>query len=164
MKTLCRDCEKLFTCPSYSSKTTDCGAYKTIQPKSQIKKIIIERLEGKTKYCGIVHNFIPTEKKTAIEQCNDILQKWGMDAPKKGHGYDKCRYSVIWENGHEYTGRFCLQEGGTDNGTSFQLNLKQSVLYYAGKYTPPHMTPEQYEDNLKYPDPGCLEISNTCII
>ena len=76
-----------------------------------IKKIELERLEGPISSCTSV------ECKTFTE-ANWMLYVWSASAPKD-FGYDKYRFSIEWEDGETYTGRYDLVHYSrrTDEGT-----------------------------------------------
>lgn len=68
--------------------------------KVQVAKIIIRRAEGPCSECRTVEvaDFPAAEK---------VLSGWARTAPKGG-GYDKCDFTILYEDGQEYKGRYDL--------------------------------------------------------
>jgi len=109
----------------------------------KIEKIELERLEGLSEKatCKTFHG------------ANEILLKWSATAPKTG-GYDKCRFSVYWEDGEIYEGRYYLYHfpRRTDEGTEKPDLLLRIVKYCAMVLSDPffyqdHETVQNFLDN-----------------
>lgn len=67
--------------------------------KSKVKAIFITRNEGPSNLCGTTHEF------NTFKKANHHLSI-STSLPKQG--YDKHAFTVVWENGSEYTGRIDL--------------------------------------------------------
>jgi hypothetical protein len=54
-------------------------------------------------------------------------------APKPGNGYNKLKFTLEWEDGFEYTGRFDLQEGGVESGgMTLRDHIRNEFEYLGG--------------------------------
>ena len=85
-------------------------------------------------------------KVSSFAQANAVLRSWAKHAPRRG--YDKVWFTIRYEDGAEYRGRYDLQH------TSVELpdlarHLRWTVGFYAGKRCPPHSTEEEYRQALK---------------
>lgn len=67
----------------------------------KVKTITIVRAEGPTQLCGI------KQVANSWEYANQILRQNSIYAPERG-GYDKHDFTVVFEDGSEYKGRYDL--------------------------------------------------------
>ena len=115
--------------------------------KKRIAKVIIERAEGPIEYCKRME--FPTLVEAQVQ-----AYIWGGTAPDKGHGYDKCDFELVFEDGQSYKGRYDLVKGGlNDDGKTIQGQVIQFLSYTAGSYHPAWMKDDLWqstcEDNEK---------------
>ena len=97
----------------------------------------------------------------ALKLAQIKLGTWGITAPKAEEGgYDKTDFTVIWENGDEYRGRFDLQYGGFDCGRTLADHIYDNLRFYAGTKKPDRFTDEQYYDLLARTPANRLEARN----
>ena len=76
-----------------------------------------------------------------------ILGELGLTAPTSEEGgYDKTDFTVTWEDGETYKGRFDLQRGGVnDDGDCLWEQVGQFLGFLAGTYRPGWMDDEQWQ-------------------
>ena len=101
----------------------------------KIKEIKLSRWEGPTNNCG-------TFTVATFEQADDQLRSWSWSAPEKGQGYDKCGFTITFENGETYEGRYDLNRGTIH---SLQQHVQNFLLCMSGQKKPRHWTDEQYQ-------------------
>lgn len=82
-----------------------------------------------------------------------------MYAPKGG-AYDKTNFDVLFEDGTNYAGRLDIQHYtmpfvGSDNDLAQHIN--DHLRFCAGKWCPPHMSGEDYQDYLKRAGPKSIK-------
>lgn len=104
-------------------------------------KITIERYEGRSHECGKPQTF---EGETCWKQANAMLGAWSRTAPKTG-GYDKCGFTVEWEDGETYEGRYDLTG---NEWPSIERHMRQFLEFHAGTYCPAHLTEQRYRQYL----------------
>jgi hypothetical protein len=112
---------------------------------AKVKSITLERAEGPTHECVEV-------KLRDYFAANAQLRAWSHTAPiSRAHGglggYDKCDFTIEFEDGETYSGRYDLQRH-MDEGL-LQEHVQRFVKFHAGLYRPVHMTPESYENLLR---------------
>lgn len=105
--------------------------------KIAIAKITVTRAEGLTAECGK-----PVTLKS-IEGANRLLHAWSDTAPKTG-GYDKCDFRIEFEDGTEYKGRYDLKHHSQERADVGE-HVRSNALFYTGRWTPSHMTPEKHK-------------------
>jgi hypothetical protein len=119
---------------------------------NKIVYVALNRAEGPSARCGAVVFYRGLEvpvisdphfKGATMVQAEDVVPwvshqmlEWGCTAPKAG-GYDKTDFIVQWEN-KSYSGRFDMEYGGTEDGESFWVSIKNRILFYAGLRRPAH--------------------------
>jgi len=134
--------------------------------KAAVKEVWLNRAEGPYDECGAVVYYTGDEMPKSDDshykdakgihvEPNEIggavtgqLSKWGHTAPEDG-GYDKTDFTVVWENGDDYTGRFDMQKGGTDTGEDFWTSLKHRIEHVACRRRPAHFTDEIWARHCK---------------
>ena len=78
------------------------------------------------------------------------FRSWGYSSPKKSDGgYDKLDFTVTWEGGEEYSGRFDMQFGGTDGGESFWASLRRRLDFGSCRCRPPHFKDDHWAHYVK---------------
>jgi len=128
---------------------------------NKIVYVALNRAEGPSAKCGAVVFYRGSEapvisdphfKGATMVPASDIdlrvrrqIFEWGCSAPKNG-GYDKTDFIVQWDNNQSYSGRFDMQYGGTENGESFWVSLKNRILFYAGLRRPAHFDDASWND------------------
>jgi hypothetical protein len=161
----CPSCIKAMTLPCSNcgtllpvwdmAKATDDGEFfcdncvettkETEMSKSKISSVLLNRAEGPSAECGKV---TIAGGETVMGDVLAVFSKWGQTAPDPDPGgYDKCDFTVVWENGDEYAGRFDMQKGGTDGGETFWTSLKGRLEYYACLRRPLHFKDAYWEDH-----------------
>ena len=108
-----------------------------------IKTIELERFEGLSAE-AICKSF---------KAANQILLKWSTTAPKGGT-YDKCGFTVEWEDGKTFSGRYDLVHFSrrTDEGTG-RPDLIAHIMSYCEyvlndpDYHRDHVSAQDYLDN-----------------
>lgn len=100
-----------------------------------ITKITLTRVEGPPKECVTKHA-------TTFTHANIILTAWSHSAPKDG-GYDKIDFTVQYQDGETYCGRYDLihWEGGEPD---LQAQVDHALHAYAGLRKPPWVETERY--------------------
>ncbi|QAT68080.1 hypothetical protein EQZ20_24725 (plasmid) [Bacillus glycinifermentans] len=69
--------------------------------KIDVKKIVLERLQGPTKDCI-------KQSHNTWKHAESTITKWALTSPKNG-GHHKVDFHIVWKDGSEYSGRFALQ-------------------------------------------------------
>ena len=98
-------------------------------------KVVLDVVEGHSEDC--IEHII--EDGDPIEQA-DLLFFRILKPHAPDLGYNKTDASIIWEDGESYSFRFDVAK---DTG-SFSEELFRTILFYAGKAKPSHMTEDQY--------------------
>ena len=112
-------------------------------------KIEITRAEGPHEEVG-KPEVCTREAYFGIWDCADrILIRWSHTAPKAG-GYDKCDFTVTWEDGETYNGRYDLKHHAVEF-PNLAKHVYDFAMFHAGLWSS-WMTEEQYRDFLNRPD------------
>ena len=88
----------------------------------KLEKIIIKRVEGK-------FQDIKTVEEKTIDAAERTLQGWAYTAPDMG--YDKCDFTVLWEDGEKYQGTFDLQKKHHLQGVDLRGQMEYFVNWCA---------------------------------
>jgi len=122
--------------------------------KSAVKNVWLNRAEGPCKECYAVvfhtGEEVPesddshykdakaerVDKDKIAGKVNSKLMVWGISVAKDG--YDKVDFTVEWENGEVYNGRFDMGYGGRDSGESFWVSLQTRIEFIACTKRPYH--------------------------
>jgi hypothetical protein len=105
-----------------------------------VKAITINRAEGLIEECGK-----PVTVATFAE-AQAVLIKWGQTAPKGG-GYDKVDFSVVWEDGEHYKGRYDMVYGGMESdGATLASHISDYLTFLTGSRKPDHMKEQDYRN------------------
>lgn len=89
------------------------------------KTITITRVEGYVHECNkpkVAHSWI---------EADSILHRWSNTAPEHG-GYDKCDFTVVFEDGETYEGRYDLVHWRCE-APNLANHISSFVNYLAGK-------------------------------
>jgi hypothetical protein len=115
--------------------------------KVRATKIVVTRAEGRVHECVTE----TLEGGNVWEKANATLGRWSRTAPgapgKPGGGYDKCDFTVTYEDGEEYEGRYDLRG---DEWPSLENHMAAFLGCYSGRMKPAHMKQADYERFLKY--------------
>ena len=103
--------------------------------KIQVKEITITRAEGPSAECGNKHVV------TSFADSERILSAMSRTAPQGG-GYDKTDFTVTFEDGESYTGRYDLKY---ERDETIAEHMTSFLMWYAGLTQNPHCGQIQYE-------------------
>lgn len=95
-------------------------------------KITLTRVEGKAAQATCVD----------FHDANITLTVWSRTAPKDG-GYDKCDFTVEFDNGDVYEGRYDLVHPSVDGLPDLRKHIRGSLEWMAAEQAAPHL-PEEY--------------------
>ena len=94
------------------------------------KEITLVRGEGPTEECD------QPVMVGSYAEASAVLARWARTAPASG-GYDKCDFSVSWEDGETYEGRYDLQNTGfNDSGETINGQMHSFLGFLAGTVRP----------------------------
>lgn len=114
----------------------------------QAKAITLIRFEGPINETDKPITF-HADKGNVWDQAQSELTKWSRTAPKLG--YDKCRFEILYEDGHQFNGRIDIQHPEI-HLTNFIGELRHMVSVYAGENKPPKMSQKRYAEFVKEMD------------
>lgn len=100
-----------------------------------VSEITLTRVEGASHECYSL-------TLRTFAEAEAILDVWAKTVTGV---YDKCDFSVVWKDGHEYKGRYDI---GSDTG-GLHVAIRQECKFYTGTYRPPHMTREGYAEYIR---------------
>jgi len=116
--------------------------------KLQPVQIEIERVEGTIHECVTdVVTAAPEQGEELWVRANRILRRWSSTAPK-GRSYHKCDFTVTFEDGSTYGGRFDLHHY-TDEVANLRDHVHQYLTFVAGDRRPAWMTDSHWESALR---------------
>lgn len=95
--------------------------------KQQPKTIWLNRAEGPIEECGA----ITLTGRNLWKRANLILQTWSETAPQDGC-YDKCDFTITYEDGETYTGRYDLKHWSVEIPNLAQ-HVSDFVTFHAGR-------------------------------
>ncbi len=106
-----------------------------------VKSILLDRAEGVSRF--------PDRPQTvwSWEEANRVLSNWSWTAPKNG-GYNKCDFTIEFEDGLVYSGRYDLVHYSVGSA-NLARHVWESQAFLAGRYCPPHMDDKEYESVLE---------------
>ena len=114
--------------------------------KVKIAKVVVVRGEGPSNECNKPKEFVGVD---AMFDAQMQMQKWSYTAPKNG-GYDKCDFTITFEDGYVYKGRYDLTGSGRDSDEdSIRTHVIRHVEFIAGKRRPSHLNDQQYAGIMK---------------
>src|SRR5215467_12129576 len=97
----------------------------TMTDKIKPKLITITRAEGLVAECN------KPETATTWPHANAILFNWSRTAPEHG-GYDKCDFTIVFEDGTDYNGRYDLVHYRREH-PDLARHVRSFVRYLAGE-------------------------------
>ena len=116
--------------------------------KIKARSITLQRAEGAIGRDDFSPRTITAkEGKNVWEQADCLLFEWSQTAPR-GSGYHKVDFTVKYEDGETYSGRYDLVHWNEEY-PSLAKHMRSFVTFHAGKWCPPHMTEEQYRSLLE---------------
>jgi hypothetical protein len=77
-----------------------------------------------------------------------VLKAWAKTAPEGG-GYDKCDFTITYDDGETYSGRFDLQRDHMAGSNLLGNHVRLFCETYSGRRRPTHITPERYRALMK---------------
>jgi hypothetical protein len=99
-------------------------------------KITLTRVEGK------VTEADKQVKREDFHAANIMLTIWSRTAPKDG-GYDKCDFTVEFDNGDVYEGQYDLVHPSVGGLPDLRKHIRESLEWMAAEQAAPHW-PEEY--------------------
>jgi hypothetical protein len=103
--------------------------------RSKVKGISITRVEGAP--VGSAN-----ARADSWAHADTVLHRWSESVARDG-GFDKCEFTVEWEDGETYQGRFDLVNW-RDAEPDLAKHVRELAYFYTGRLRPNHMTPEVY--------------------
>jgi hypothetical protein len=118
--------------------------------KHQVVKVELDRAEGPVAECVKVE----LAGADAMMKAQVQMIRWSHTAPKDG-GYDKCDFTVTFDDGQTYKGRYDLVRSGRNDGNeTIAEQVRNYIGFLAGELRPAWMDDAQwssarcrYEDN-----------------
>lgn len=106
--------------------------------KKQVKKVVVERLEGPINRCGM-------KEFSSLSAASAWLHGQSHTFPAKG-GYDKHDFSVEFEDGEVYEGRlYCKHMDCSNNDLDIAGRIKNWLLITSGRMRPAWMDDSRWE-------------------
>lgn len=112
----------------------------TTATKTKVQQIVINRLEGPI---GCDSEYVVS----SWSEADTALARESWTAPKSG-GYDKTDFTITFENGHTYSGRYDLKHMSVEF-PNLQAHVRDFVRFSAGIDCPEHMTEESWREYLR---------------
>jgi hypothetical protein len=108
--------------------------------KHQVVKVELDRAEGPCDECVKVE-FAGAD---AMMKAQTQMIRWSHTAPKDG-GYDKCDFTVTFDDGQTYKGRYDLVHSGrNDGGETIAEQVRNYIGFLAGELRPSWMDDSQW--------------------
>lgn len=98
----------------------------------QIKSIHLVRAEGSHAECGSAK--ITSAGLAAMQDAQAQLRRWADTAPAKG-GYDKCDFTIEFDDGSIYEGRYDLKHWSCET-VDLPGHIRGHLEYYSGRFCP----------------------------
>jgi hypothetical protein len=119
------------------------GYYEELTGTEKVKavKFDVTRAEGRIEECK-------SYTVTTWAKTDSILRSWARTAPDEGQGYNKCDFTVTYEDGETYTGRYDLKRHDMGFTDLLGYHIRSFVEFCAGQHKPDHMTAAQYQEYL----------------
>jgi len=105
----------------------------------QIQSMQLVRAEGPTAECGPAK--ITSTGSEAMRDAQLQLRRWAHTAPAKG-GYDKCDFTLVFEDGTRYKGRYDLKHESIE-AVDLPGHMRSHLEYYSGRYCPAWLKAER---------------------
>lgn len=106
----------------------------------KVKSIRLVRAEGPAEECD------KPQTVSSWLEANRVLRQWSETAPREG-GYDKCDFTITYEDGETYEGRYDLKHWSCEP-PDLAEHVRGFVTFHAGRRKPAWMTDEEYESRL----------------
>lgn len=110
----------------------------------RVKSITLTRGEGPAAECD------RPQTVSSWTSANRVLRQWSETAPKDCQTYDKCDFTITFEDGETYEGRYDLKHWACGY-PDLAKHVRDFVAFYAGQYKPAWMSEEQYREFLETP-------------
>jgi hypothetical protein len=109
--------------------------------KSKVVSVVLHRGEGPTRGAYPAGT---TAKVPSIDQADQVLRRWSHTAPPVTGGYNKCDFTITWDDGETYSGRYDLQS--VDSGARIDIakHVRDYLSLLAGVSRPHHWTAQQH--------------------
>ncbi|MBW5471551.1 hypothetical protein GPJ61_27575 [Brevibacillus formosus] len=104
--------------------------------KVQMKQITFARVEGR-------HEDLFKKEFDRWLDAEIEINQAALTAPDTG-GYDKCDFTIEWQDGNTYKGRFDLQREHSMAQSPLKDHVMGFLRFLAGEDRPDHMTEQQY--------------------
>lgn len=117
--------------------------------KVKVKEVWIRRAEGLPEECVAL-------TLQSIAEADAVLRRWALTAPADGC-YDKCDFTIAFEDGDTYSGRYDLKRHDAGHADLIGRHVRQFVEFYAGLWKPPHWSEEDYEREIRRDVERCLK-------
>lgn len=101
----------------------------------KVSSVWLRRAEGRTHECISV--FLPS-----IDAASKKLREWSRTIPAEITSYFKCDFTVTFEDGEQYHGRYDLK--AFDSG-DLAKHMIDFLVFSTGARCPAHMTQERYD-------------------
>jgi hypothetical protein len=103
-----------------------------LSQKIDVARVTLERVEGiRARACV-----------TSMQAADVVLKNWSRTAPE--FGYDKCDFSIDYEDGQRYVGRFDLT-AAPESVIHLADHIRRNLLHITGRKKPANWTKEQYD-------------------
>jgi hypothetical protein len=89
--------------------------------KTQIEKIVLNRVEGPIELCGEFEAL-------TWSQAEKLIQMWALTVPKQG--YDKIDFTIVWKDGFTYEGRFDLERKHAEQFCNLSKHVLNHLTWY----------------------------------
>lgn len=122
----------------------------------RMKSITLKRYEGTREECAgppcVAYTWLGASM---------VLKDWSRTAPEPGMGYHKCTFSVLFEDGKAFAGRYDLYRG---QEVDLLDHFEGHLLHCAGRRKPAHYSEGYYKTVLARDPQGqreCQHILDT---
>lgn len=111
-----------------------------------VAMITLARREGLPEEC-VTETVLadPTAIRTVWERGDDVLRTWAQTAPPAERDYNKCRYTVTYADGHEFSERYRLTQDTAHEPVILAAEMTAYCRYYSGQHCPLWMDATEYE-------------------
>jgi hypothetical protein len=123
----------------------------TTATKTKVATITISRVEGPTVLCGRTQH---TKWRDAEVRITNIRSSVKHD------GYDKCDFTLVFDDGTEYKGRYDATSLKRASEGGLSQHVRQHLEFLSGEGRPYHLSPERYQfmvEEINRRSPGTSE-------
>ena len=111
-----------------------------VSEKIGVKSIMIMRAEGPSKLCGVKHYF------NSWREANRFLWEYNSSYPGMNEGYDKHDFTVIFDDGLEWSGRLDVKQSSVpDNDQDIRMHIRDFAEFQSGQFCPAWMSLHDYQ-------------------